>query len=297
MIKKVSIMKIITDYNLRVLPLFVICYLLFASPVQAVNVSNIDIIPASPTYGEMFECVLTLDYDENDLACDMLALSDPNTKKPWDICPKINERALGHRYTSGNQRHYNCVADSSTGVPGPGTYRVVAWRFYSDGAYGDVIAEKQITIVDKPPPTVTPFPTKKPISTPTRKPVPTVTLKPSPTSVVPTITIPPIYNPPAYQANPTIILYPTASLVPSPREFKPLPTEPVVVGFMPIRDDISNLRQSGDSGIPGGEILKKFQTTLGQSTETIYGMGRKTFESGSNFIVNIFINFFNETSF
>lgn len=184
MAEKSFIIKIIADI------LFFVLYLpaqagslFFVSSVQAITVSRLETIPAQPAYGQKFECILSVDSDDSNLACDMLGLADPDSKKPWDICPKIS--GLGYQYTSDGKRHYYCVADSSTNIPRPGNYRIVAWKFYGDGETGDVIYSKNITVLDHLPPTSIPTSTIAPSRKPTKIPRvnPTNTVIPS---IIPT---------------------------------------------------------------------------------------------------------------
>ena len=294
---KDSIKKIIAE-KIKII-LFSFTFLLFSySPVHAVNVSNIEINPSTPAYNEMFECVLTVDVDESNLACDMLRLTDPDTTKPWDICPKRD--ILGHRYTSGNQRYYNCIADSSTGVPGPGTYRIVAWRFYSDGMYGDVIAQKEITIREKPLPTSTPrpsstpYPTKSPTPRPTRTPtpirIPTSIRTPTPILIPPTIT-------PIIVASPTLTGFPPTPL---PSQFIVEPTSPRIyptVDFYPIHDKPLSLPSNTTSGYNIGTIIFSVSSKIGKGTISLIEIGKGGLDQTSNFLIQVISNFIRETSF
>ncbi len=234
----------------------------------------------------MFECVLTVDVDESNLACDMLRLTDPDTTKPWDICPKRD--ILGHRYTSGNQRHYNCIADSSTGVPGPGTYRIVAWRFYSDGMYGDIIAQKEITIREKPLPTSTPRPSNTPI--PSKSPIPRPTHIPTPILIPPTIT-------PIVIASPILTgFFPT----PTSSQFIVEPTLPKIyptVDFYPIRDKPLGLPSKTTSGYNIGAIIFSVSSKIGKGTISLIEIGKGGLSQSSNFIITVISNFIRETSF
>lgn len=252
MVGKASINKIIAEI------LFSIFFLFSYSPVHAVNVSNIEINPPSPAYGEKFDCIFTVDYDESMLACDMLRLNDPDTIHPWDICPKRDD--LGHRYTTGNQRFYHCVADQSTGVPGPGTYRIVAWRFYSDGMYGDVIAQKEIVIRDKPLPSSTPRPSNT--SYPTKSPTPRPTRTPAPTRI------------PAPIRTPTPILFP------------PPPTPTVIIG---------PTLTSSEFDI--GAIVLSVSSKIGEGAISLIEIGKGGLYQSSNFLVEVITNFIRETSF
>lgn len=300
MLGKVSIRKIIADNSYKLWVISCGLYLLFflTGKVYAVNVSSIDIIPSSPAYNEMFECVLTVDVDEPNLACDMLRLTDPDTTKPWDICPKRD--ILGHRYTSGNQRHYNCIADSSTGIPGPGTYRVVAWRFYSDGAYGDVIAQREITIREKPLPTLTPrpsltplpskTPTPRPTRTPTPTKTPTATRTPTPTPIPPTIT-------PTVTIGVALTGFPPT---PTPYQLTVEPTRPKIfptVDFYPIRDKPITLPTPVISENKFGAILLSVPSKIGQGLKSVVEISQESFGQTGNFLKDVILNFIKETSF
>lgn len=273
---KDSIKKIISE-KIKII-LFSFTFLLFSySSVHAVNVSNIEINPSTPAYGEKFDCIFTVDYDESMLACDMLRLDDPDTTKPWDICPKRDD--LGHRYTSGNQRFYHCVADQSTGVPGPGTYRIVAWRFYSDGMYGDVIAQKEITIREKPLPTSTPRPSNTPI--PSKSPTPR----------------------PTYTSTPIVVASPTlTSFLPTPTssQFIVEPTLPKIyptVDFYPIHDRPLGLPSKTTSGYNIGAIIFSVSSKIGKGTISLIEIGKGGLDQTSNFLIKVISNFIKETSF
>jgi len=127
---------------------------------EAVVVSNIEIIPSNPSYNFEFQCNLSIDVDEPKLSCGLMPVGQ-NPQYPLDICPKRD--GLGHQKTENGKRYYKCIANSSTGVSGPGTYRIVAWRFYGDGETGEVIAERNVTFSSAPPPSATPIPTSTPI--------------------------------------------------------------------------------------------------------------------------------------
>ncbi|MBI3955042.1 hypothetical protein HY338_01250 [Candidatus Gottesmanbacteria bacterium] len=258
--------KIIANILLSVFSFF-----LSASQVQAVTVSNVEVNPSSPVWGQKFECILTVDVDDSNLACDLLPVNAPDTQKPLDICPKRN--GLGHQRTEGNRRYYNCLADSSTGVPGPGNYRIVAWHFYSDGAYGDVIYSKNIQILNVPPPTNTPYPTLTPISTPTR---------------VPTISTGPVISP---YVSPTVIFNPTSFIRPTV--------------FFPTGRNASAFPVPTNSSRPiftswpdfSGLIKVNIAEKVSGAVNTVKDGTKDTYLSVYGFLKKVIINFINETSF
>lgn len=236
-------------------------------PVWAVKVSNIEIIPSALVYNDQFECVFTVDFDESNLACGLLGINDPDTKKPWDICPKTGN--LGHRYTEGNKRHYNCVAGSQTGIPAPGRYRIVAWRFYSDGAYGDVVASKEVTILSQAPPTNTPVPAQRPSPSPTQTIVPTVTS--------------PIAPQPSLGERPAIVFSPTQGVQPT-------------ISFSQVQNRIPSISGKPSfvfPSLPFNSIISYTQTIAGKTVS----LGNATFFAGRDFFFQVLTNFFSETSF
>ncbi len=244
--------------------LSVFSFLLLASQVQAVTVSNVEINPSSPVWGQKFDCILTVDTDESNLACDLLPVNAPDTQKPLDICPKRD--GLGHQRTEGNRRYYSCLADSSTGVAGPGNYRIVAWHFYSDGQYGDVIYSKNIQILNVPPPTSTPYPTLTPISTPTR--IPTVTSIPA---ISPYVSPSVIFNPTSF--NRPTVFFPTGRNSSVAR--------PVFTSWPDF------------SGLIKVNIVEKASGAV----NTVKDRTKETYLSVYGFLKKVIINFINETSF
>jgi hypothetical protein len=199
--------------TLRINPflvLFLLVYILIhPSPVKATSVSNIRTVPEQPAYNQQFECIIATDTNDSFLACDLMPISAPDTDTPWDLCPKSNYGTTGFKYFANGERHYQCLTQAKKGVPGPGTYRIVAWLFSGDGYVGDVIYSRPITIVNYLPPTATPIPlpseTPLPPTAPILFPTNTPFFFPSPTGM---------YN------IPTVPHIPTATRVP----YSPLPT-------------------------------------------------------------------------
>ncbi len=251
--------------------LFVFGFLLLASSVQAVTVSNVEINPSSPVWGQKFECILTVDIDDSNLACDLLPINAPDTQKPIDICPKLP--GLGYQKTEGSRRHYSCLADSSTGVAGPGRYRIVAWRFYGDGETGDVIYSKNIEILNTPPPSNTPYPTPTYINTPTR---------------FPTATTVPVLSP---NISPTVSLNPTSFN--QPTVFFPTGRSPLV---SPTSTDS---KKPAFTSLPDfGSLLKvNIPEKAAKAASLIKDKVNETSSSIYEFFKKVIINFINETSF
>ncbi len=230
-----------------------------------------EINPSSPVWGQKFECILTVDTDESNLACDLLPINAPDTQKPIDICPKRD--GLGHQRTEGNRRYYRCLADSSTGVPGPGNYRIIAWRFYADGEYGDVIYSKNIQIINAPPPTNTPYPTPTTINTPTR---------------FPTTTTVPVLSPnisPTVRLNPTSFSQPTVFFPTGRRSLvSPMPTDSKKPAFTSLPDF-------------GSLLQVNIPEKAAKAASLIKDKANETSSSIYEFFKKIIINFINETSF
>jgi hypothetical protein len=143
-------------------------------------VSDININPGSPVFGQIFDCYIAMSdpSDEWHLACGLQRMEQSSTDFPYDICPKKNN--LGHQGTSNNTRYFKCVANADTHVPGPGNYKIVAWYFQGDGQSGQVLMSKPVTFGTQPAPTNTPPPpTVTPIIVPSVTPVPSATSVPN----------------------------------------------------------------------------------------------------------------------
>lgn len=142
-------------HNFFILLILIFSFLLLPyRSVQAITVRAIGIQPNTPEYGKEFNCLFDVDVTEYDLSCGLLPVNAPDGTLPWDICPKREGTHFGRQAVGPPTATYGCIADASTKVPGPGTYKIVAWHFFSDGAKGEVLRSAIISIVP-PQPTAT----------------------------------------------------------------------------------------------------------------------------------------------
>ena len=159
--------------------------------------NSIGIQPNSPEYGKEFNCVFDVDVTEYDLSCGMLPINAPDGTLPWDICPKREHTNFGRHDVGPPTASYGCIADASTKVPGPGTYKIVAWHFFVDGAKGEVLRSSIITIIPPQPTPIPRLPTSTPFPTPESVPKITQTQQKveqkNPTPTKPKIKITPSY--------------------------------------------------------------------------------------------------------
>lgn len=257
-------------------------------------VSYITTNPETPAYGQSFNCFIGVSYDEPNLACGLRKVGDGDNVLPWDICPKRN--GMGRQSTENNTASYKCIADASTGVSGPGTYQLIAWRFYSDGATGKTLQSKTITISDHLEiptitttiqPTITSVvPTSSPskIPTGTQTPIPSLTSGsfPSPTlqhTVSSTIANPsPTVSFVGYQPSSTPII---PSVHETPRSGSPYPT--------------AGRYDGGGSSIAIN--VKPIVKKAGEFGKWVGGSAKQGLDTSINFLNAVWTNFFKETSF
>jgi len=288
-------------------------FFLFSRPSEAADlyVSGIGSNPSSPVYNQKFECWIGVSFDEPNLACGLRpAGSSPNTK-PWDICPKRNDQGLGRQLTENNLVHYNCIANSSTSVPGPGTYTLVAWRFSQDGAVGNDMATKNITILNTAP---TPTNTPVPLPSPTHAPLPSATPVPSsaPTSSVISSPYPSAHPTTSYtNPNPTSSnVYPTSAY---PTVLQAAPTTKLFIDQQPTSSVPvpSTMVMSGTNASPTpGQNNSAYPNPFFPQidfTQMLSGVrenadrgvtaGKNTVQKGIGYVWKIFDNFLKETDF
>jgi hypothetical protein len=293
-LEMISMKKIITEKYFLCFLTFLLVFGMSSSSATAVTVSSIDLNPSTLIYNDIFECVLNVDVDDPNLSCGLLRVDDPDDKKPWNICPSNKDGSiLGHRPTDpfDGKRHYNCVIGTQTGVPGPGSYRIVAWKFYNDGANGDIIKELPVSVLAKPPATHTPVPTKTPI--PTKKPTTTPTRIPSPTRT------------PA--RTPT----PESSFSDEEDVWNNAPPTPTAVEFTDQDDpnipSESPINEASQSPVPAAQDFFPFSfpsfslTPVVEHTKRIMqktaSFGIDQSKNVQNFLFSVVINFMAETSF
>ncbi|MCL4377911.1 MAG: hypothetical protein M1409_05945 [Actinobacteria bacterium] len=152
-------MKIIVQQFVKIF-LFFLYFIIFtfmSNQAYAVTVTSLWVSPQSPSYNTVFSCGITVDVDNHDVACGMVPANAANNTMPWDICPKKNGLGRQDNTTTTNIL-YKCIANSSTNIPGPGNYKIVAWQFWNDGAEGQTLASIPVNVIAYQAPTVTSIP-------------------------------------------------------------------------------------------------------------------------------------------